>query len=89
MAKSRPVPRVPKTGSPTFRNGGGSYAGTRATKSPEGPRPVPKVARNTPSVPSPPGAVKRPIKHTSMPRPNKAAQRSSRGRQYGSGGNVS
>lgn len=41
------------------------------TKTPTGSRPVPGIPHDTPPAATVPGAVKAPIKRTSMPTPNK------------------
>lgn len=87
MAKStgkRPAPRVANPGSNTWRTSSGKYDGVNNPAKSTGSRPVPKVARNTPPTPTKPGAVKRPIKHTSMPAKS-TSNSESRGRQYGTG----
>lgn len=72
MAKttgSRPTPRVATSqGSNSWNTSSGSYRGASGTKAPTGSRPVPKVAKNTATPTAKPGAVKKPIKNTSMPR---------------------
>lgn len=73
MAKSptgsRPTPRVATgQGTNSWNTGGGSYSAKSGTKPPTGSRPVPRVASNTPKSATKPGAVKRSIKHTSMPK---------------------
>jgi len=51
--------------------GGTNPDGETHTKSPTGSRPTPAIPRPTPQPAATPGAVKAPIKHTSMPAPNK------------------
>lgn len=73
-ASRRPRPKVATGKSARYNtNSGGSYKGKSGTKSPTGNRPVPQVAKDTPRFPGPPGPVKRSIRHTPMPAPNRKA----------------
>lgn len=51
--------------------GGTDAGGSLNTKSPTGSRPTPAIPRHHPEAAVTPGATKAPIKHTSMPTPNK------------------
>lgn len=81
----RPRPKVAGSASNTWRTGGGSYSGTAGSKSPTGARPKPSVPHDTPKLNTQARAVRKAPKHTSMPANNHAAQKSSRGKGYGSG----
>jgi hypothetical protein len=53
-------------------HGGTNHGGSTNTKSPTGSRPVPAITNlEDPPHATVPGAMKAPIKHTSMPTPNK------------------
>jgi hypothetical protein len=83
---ARSTPRVAKGKSPSYDNDSmGGYDGVRGTKVPHGDRPVPNVARNHPPTPTVPGKVKKPIKHTPMPTPNRDANKALKGRAGGGG----
>ena len=87
---SRPTPSISKGKSPNYsdtrdKTGGTDKSRETHTKSPEGSRPTPGIGRDVPDTPVVPGAVKKPIKHTSMGRPNAAAT-SGASKKEGGGG---
>lgn len=71
----RPTPSIARgKGSSSWdtdKTGGTDKNRESHTKTPTGNRPVPGIPAHHPPTPTVPGAVKRPIKHTSMPTPNK------------------
>lgn len=68
----RPQPRIPTSKGGSFDkdpHGGTNRGGSTHTKSPTGSRPTPTIPpMEHPPTATVPGAVKAPIKHTSMPK---------------------
>lgn len=83
-SRPHPVPSVATGKKPKYDTSSGrAYEGKRGTKTPTGNRPVPSVAIDTPTPSTPPGPVKKAIKHTPMGTPKRDANRALKGRAGG------